>query len=162
MKIELKERTKENVIEYFEKSHDPEIQRFLPQKAKTLSEALADYEKTKLPDANSFGLTVYADGVYVGDVWCYCIDKNEVPNAMLSYCIFEKSYRGKGVASAAVFEFIKVIETRFLLKSIGAFVFAENLASVRVLEKNGFLLMEEFFEKDERSFYFQKDLCNRD
>ena len=57
--------------------------------SKTVEEALADYEETLLPNATSFGQTVYVDGKYVGDVWCYCIDMDDEPNCMLSFCIFE-------------------------------------------------------------------------
>jgi hypothetical protein len=66
----------------------------LPQKAKTVEEALADYEQTLLPDAQSFGQTVYVDGKYVGDVWCYCIDMDDEPNCMLSFCILFGSFFG--------------------------------------------------------------------
>ena len=67
----LGERTAETVRIYFEKANRPEIKKVLPQKAKTVEEALADYEKTRLPGATSFGQTILADGRYVGDVWCY-------------------------------------------------------------------------------------------
>ena len=90
MKIELRERTEETVATYFEKAQDAEIKKVLPQKAQTLEEALEDYRQTLKTDAISYGRTIYADGVYVGDIWCYGIDLNEEPNAMLSYCIFEK------------------------------------------------------------------------
>ena len=84
MVLTLENRTADSVRIYFEKANRPEIKRVLPQKAKTVEEALEDYEKTLLPDATSFGQTVYADGKYIGDVWCYCIDMEDEPNCMLS------------------------------------------------------------------------------
>ena len=69
MIIALKERTADSVRTYFEKANRPEIKQVLPQKAKTVEEALADYEESLLPNAASFGQTVYVDGKYVGDVW---------------------------------------------------------------------------------------------
>lgn len=63
---------------------------------------MEDYKKTQLPDADSFGKIILADGNYIGDIWCYSININEEPNAMLSYCIFEKSCWSQGIATKAV------------------------------------------------------------
>ena len=155
MVITLEKRTADSVRTYFEKSNRPEIKQVLPQKAKTVEEALEDYEQTLLPNAESYGRTVYVDGNYVGDVWCYCIDPNEEPNCMLSFCIFEPEYWSMGIATAAVKMFIQNICARYHVKTIGAFTFAHNLASIRVLEKNGFVLMEEFEEDGVLSKFFQ-------
>ena len=73
----------------------------LPQKAKCVEEAVSDYYETLLPVSTSYGRTIFVDGIYIGDVWCYCIDKTETPNAMLSFCVFEKTYWCKGIASEA-------------------------------------------------------------
>ena len=157
MNISLRERTTETVRIYFEKANTPEIRKVLPQKAKTVDEALADYEKTLLPDATSFGRTIYADGQYVGDIWCYCIDPDEAPNCMLSYCIFEPEFWSKGIATEAVSLFVKEICAKYAVKSIGAFTYAHNLASIRVLEKNSFAIKEEFLEDGMLSKYLQWD-----
>ena len=129
-----------------------------PQKAQTLEEALRDYEDTLRPDAESFGRTILADGAYVGDVWCYCIDKAEKPNAMLSYCVFETSCWGHGIASEAVALFLAEVRERYDLRTVGAFTYADNGSSIRVLEKNGFSLTEDFFEDGKWSKYFQREL----
>lgn len=155
MVITLGERTAETVRIFFEKANRPEIKKVLPQKAKTVEEALADYEKTRLPGATSFGQTILADGRYVGDVWCYCINMDDEPNCMVSFCIFEMESWSKGIATAALKLFIEAIRTRYGVKSIGAFAYANNLASIRVLEKNGFSVMEEFEEDGVRSEYLQ-------
>ena len=155
MVITLETRTADTVRTYFEKANKPEIKAVLPQKAKTVEEALADYEMTLLPDAGSFGQTIYADGRYVGDVWCYCIDLEDEPNCMVSYCIFEPEYWSKGIASAALKLFISRICEKYGVKTIGAFTYSRNLASIRVLEKNGFSVMEEFEEDGVLSKYLQ-------
>ena len=155
MIVTLENRTADSVKTYFEKANRPEIKQVLPQKAKTVEEALTDYEKTLLPNAGSFGQTVYVDGKYVGDVWCYCIDKNDEPNCMLSFCIFELKYWSMGIATTAVKMFIQNICARYHVKSIGAFTFADNQASIRVLEKNGFIVMGEFEEDGVLSKYLQ-------
>lgn len=156
--IALQARTAETVTQYFEKANTPAIRAVLPQKAKTLSEALADFEQTQLPGARSYGRTIHVDGRYIGDVWCYCIDKSEEPNAMVSYCIFEPDYYGKGIATEALRLFMAEIRSKFGLKSLGAFTYLSNTASIRVLEKNGFTLREEFTEDGVKSCYLQTEL----
>lgn len=157
MRIELKDRTADTVIAYFRATRDPEVRQYLPQKATTEAEALADFEKTRQPGSSSYGRTVYVDGNYIGDVWCYCISPDE-PNAMVSYCIFEKAYWGKGIASEALGRFLAEIAEKFGLKSVGAFTYSANEASIRVLTKNGFADIETFVEGGVESRYFQKDL----
>ena len=157
MKVELRERTAEHVRVYFERTRDPEIQAMIPQSAQTVEDALALFEKTLLPGATSFGRTVYADGDYVGDIWCYCIDPAEEPNAMVSYCIFDKTLWGRGIATEAVKQFLEEIVSKFDLQSVGAFTYCDNVPSIRVLEKNGFGKMEEFTDDGRLSGYFQKE-----
>ena len=155
MVITLGERTAETVRIFFEKANRPEIKKVLPQKAKTVEEALADYEKTRLPGATSFGQTILADGRYVGDVWCYCINMDDEPNCMVSFCVFELESWSKGIATAALKLFIEAIRAKYGVKTIGAFTYANNLASISVLEKNGFSVMEEFEENGVLSKYLQ-------
>ena len=156
MKIELRLRTEAHVRTYFERTQDPQIQTMIPQTARTVEQAIANFEKTLLPNATSFGRTVYCDDVYVGDIWCYCINHEEEPNAMLSYCIFDKALWGKGVATEALSQFLSEIVPRFGLKTVGAFGYCNNKASLRVLEKNGFFCMETFVEDGMESAYYQK------
>lgn len=153
--IGLGNRTAETVRIYFEKANQPEIKAVLPQKAQTVEEALEDYQKTLLPNASSYGRTIIANGHYIGDIWCYCIDLNEVPNAMLSYCIFEKAYWSQGIATAAVAMFLKEVQAEYAFRTVGAFTFSDNRASIRVLEKNGFTELEAFSEGGRDSKYFQ-------
>ena len=158
MEIRLSERTEQSVAIYFEKANAPGIRAVLPQKAKTLEEALYDYRQTLLPGAASFGRTIYADGQYVGDVWCYCIDPADEPNAMVSYCVFEETLWGKGVATEALKLFLKEAAAKFHLKSVGAFTYARNASSIRVLEKCGFGPVEEFMEDGVLSVYYQLEV----
>lgn len=155
MLITLEKRTADTVRIYFEKANQQEIKQVLPQKAKTVEEALEDYKKSQAPDACSFGQTIYVDGKYVGDVWCYCIDLNDEPNCMVSYCIFDTDYWGKGIATAAVAMFIEKVRNKYDVKTIGAFTYSHNIASIKVLEKNGFSVREEFEEEGVWSKYLQ-------
>ena len=129
-----------------------------PQKNRTIEEAVEEYRKTTLSNATSYGRTIFVDGKYVGDIWCYGIDKKSELNAMLSYCIFDKEYWSKGIVTKAVALFLKEIHINLGLNTIGAFTFSEHTASIRVLEKNGFQLFEEFIEDGKKSRYFQINL----
>ena len=161
MNIELQKRTADHVRIYFEQTQDAQIDRMLPRSVETLEQALANFEQTLLPDASSYGRTIYADGRYVGDIWCYCIDPKETPNAMLSYCIFEKECWGKGIASRALSLFLDEIVEKYALSSVGAFTFADNIASIRVLEKNGFSVQESFVEDSRKSVYLEYRVQDR-
>ena len=155
MNVCLGDRNAETVRIYFEKANQSEIKAVLPQKARTVEEALADYRKTLSPGASSYGKTIIADGNYVGDIWCYCINANDEPNAMLSYCIFDKTYWSQGIATKAVAMFLDDVREKYALRTIGAFTFSDNVASIRVLEKNGFAELEEFSEDGRKSKFFQ-------
>lgn len=157
MILELRNRTADTVITYFHRTRDPEVRKHLPQKTATESDALADFEKTQQPGAASYGRTIYADGSYIGDIWCYCIQQEE-RHAMVSYCIFDKTYWGKGVATKALQMFLIEIKERFGLRSVGAFTYSANAPSIRVLLKNSFTDTETFVEDGIESRYFQKDM----
>ena len=158
MDVTLGTRTAETAAVYFEKTSSEAIRKVLPQKARTVEEAVADFHASQRPGASSFGCTILADGAYVGDVWCYCIDSEDTPNAMVSYCVFEPALWRRGIASKALEQFLREAARRYGLKTVGAFTFADNRPSIRVLEKNGFRLVEEFTEDGVLSQYFQLDL----
>lgn len=154
MNILLGERTAETAAVYFARTRVPAIQRVLPQRAQTLEEFLADFRKTREPGADSFGRTIRADGQYVGDVWCYCMDPAGDPQAMVSYCVFDQALWGRGIATEALRLFLEEVRERFGLERAGAFTFMENTGSIRVLEKNGFRLTEAFTEDGVESGYY--------
>ena len=154
MSVKLGQRTEETVAVYFERAQSAAIRAVLPQRARTLEEALADYRRTLEPGASSFGRTIRADGQYVGDVWCYCMDRSGDPQAMVSYCVFETALWGRGIAARALGLFLAELRERFGLERVGAFTFSENAASIRVLEKNGFHREESFTEDGVESGYY--------
>ncbi len=158
MDIRLGDRTVETATEYFLKTDNDAFRKFLPMKARTLAEYLSDFYESLKPGASSFGKAVYADGIHVGDIWIYSIDLNDTPNAMLSYCVFEPEYLNKNVATDAARLFLIDARARFSLKTVGAFTYSDNIPSVRVLEKNGFLKTEDFFEDGRASSYYEKQM----
>lgn len=159
MNIELRERTENHVRIQYEKIREPEIWAMIPMTDKTLEQAIADYAQTQLPGASSFGRTIYVDGAYAGDIWCYCMDPEEEPNAMIGYCLLEKTLWGRGITTEAVSLFLEEVTARFGLKTMGAVAYCSNAASTRVLEKSGFEKKEEFEEDGILSVYYQKELA---
>lgn len=157
MEIALGVRTAETAAIYFNKTNREIFRRVLPQKARTVEEAVEDFYETQRPGASSYGRTILTGERYVGDVWCYCIDPAGTPGTMVSYCVFERECWSRGVATKALALFLREIGPKFGLSTVGAFTFADNLPSVRVLEKCGFRLMEEFTEEGRASKYFQLD-----
>lgn len=92
MKIALEEQIAETVAIYFRKTNTPPIRKTLPQKAKTIEEAIEDYKTTLFPSATSYGRTIWD---------------------------------------------------------------TDNLPSIKVLEKNHFVMVEEFMEEGVSSKYFE-------
>ena len=153
MRIELRERTEENVRTYFARTRDPAIQAVLPQASRTVEQALEAYRQSLAPGSASYGRTIWAEGTYVGDIWCYGIHQEPDPDAMLSFCIFAKERWGQGIATQALRQFLAGIVPRFGLRRIGAFLYEDNSASCRVLEKAGFALQERWIEEGRASLY---------
>lgn len=153
--ISLKERTKNHVKIYFQKTQDSEIKRMLPSTVQTEEDALNAFEETQRPDATSYGRTIYYGETYVGDIWCYNINTEESPNGMLSYCIFDKTLWNKGIATQALALFLEELQKHYQVKELGAFLYAANAASRRVLEKNGFVKAETIVEDGVESFYYE-------
>lgn len=156
MNIKLCKRTADHVRIYFERVQNPEIQQYLPRTVTSIQQALENFADTQKPNSTSYGRTIYVDGDYVGDVWCYAIDPSEMPQAMVSYCIFDKDNWGKGVMSRALALFLSEISNRYGISHIGAFSFSENTASIRVLERNDFHIQETFLEDGMESVYLQR------
>ncbi|MGL4800170.1 MAG: GNAT family N-acetyltransferase [Cellulosilyticaceae bacterium] len=156
MKIELKERTIEHVSIYWKRTQDEEIKKALPTKGCSEEQAIEMFRKSCLPNATSYGRVIYVEGRYVGDVWCYGIDEDNGKFAMLSYALFDKDIWGKGIATTAVGMFVDEVFERYKIDKIGAFTYSSNEASIRVLEKQGFHMAEEFEENAIGSKYFEK------
>ncbi|MBQ8599730.1 MAG: GNAT family N-acetyltransferase [Oscillospiraceae bacterium] len=155
MHITLAERTAAHVSIYWHKTQDAEIKALLPSAAQSEEQALELYHQSVQPGANSYGRVILADGQYVGDIWCYCIDEQKERSAMLSYCIFEKALWGKGIAAKAGSLFLREVFRRYDIDKMGAFTYASNRASIRVLEKLGFDFVEEWEEDGVLSRYFE-------
>lgn len=146
MKIEIKERTIEHVLIYWHRTQDDEIKKMIPITECSEEQAIEMFNKTLIPNATSYGKVIYLEGQYIGDIWCYGIDEEREKMAMLSYVLFAKDTWGNGIATIAVGMFLEEVFKKYKIDKIGAFTYATNVPSIRVLEKQGFELIEEFEE----------------
>lgn len=96
MELELRPRTQQEVRIYFARTPDPEIQARIPQRSQTVEQALEDYRRSLAPGADSYGRTVWADGVYVGDVWCYCSTPSPTPTPWSAIASLKRTAGGRG------------------------------------------------------------------
>lgn len=117
-----------NIPIFFEQQLDPEASAMAAFPSRDRKAFDAHWAKIM---ANEDGIirTIEADGQVAGYVLSFLMDeKREV-----GYW-FGKEYWGKGIATKALSEFLKVVETRPLF----AHVAKHNIGSKRVLEKCGF------------------------
>lgn len=92
--------------------------------------------KTRQP-AHHF--CIESDGHVAGSVGIITFKENYRKNVEMGYFLGE-AFWGKGIATVAVDLMVKHILANFDTIRIFAVVFADNISSMRVLEKNGFIL----------------------
>ena len=77
MDIELKNRTAEHVVVFWDEMQDDKIKRLFPTSIGTVEESLVLFENSLKADSKSFGKVIYFGEKYIGDVRCYGIDEND-------------------------------------------------------------------------------------
>lgn len=155
MKLSLATRTRKHVEIFWEQTQDPQIQKMFPSSTKSLLHAIKLFEESQHDKAKSFGRIILADNIYIGDIWCYCIDEDDEHHAMLSIVIFDKAYWKKGIASRLIPLFMKEVYSRYRINTVGAFTYASNLASQKALQKAGFQALDSFLEAGRESVYLE-------
>jgi RimJ/RimL family protein N-acetyltransferase len=85
-----------------------------------------------LENENMVKRTILFDGQVAGHIIAYKSDRD-----LLTYWI-GRDYWGQGIATRAVAEFLKIMQVRPLY----AYVAVDNIASLRVLQKNNFEIIE--------------------
>lgn len=138
MNIILKEYTEEHVCLFYEKTNNEEVMKWMYRPRTTLQDALDEWNRF-----SGFRNAIYVDGIYVGDIW--------LRDQLLGCCIFDMSYWNRGVASRALSMFL----CKYDLSKVGAFVYAENIGSRKVLEKLDFKCVHRFEEKGRWAFFYR-------
>ena len=135
-KITLTKTTKQDLETLFEFQRDEEaiyLAAFTPKDPHDREAYLQKFEKLlQNPEVNMF--TIQVDGVIAGSISKFIMEGD----AEITYWI-DKSYWGRGVASAALQNFLQLETTRPLFGRV-AF---DNLGSQKVLQKGGFIRIGE-------------------
>src|SRR5512134_2597140 len=138
--IELRDVIETDLRVFFEQQLDPEATQMasFPSRGE---EAFMTHWRTKvLGDGSVLVKTILFNGEVAGNIVCF----EQLGDREVGYWL-GKDYWGKGIATQALGEFLKQIETRPLY----AHVAKHNIGSRRVLEKCGFTVSgeERFFSQ---------------
>ena len=109
---------------------DPEANRMAVARPRDRAAFQAHWTRT-LVDPTVNERAILADGVLVGRITCF----QQEGRATIGYWI-TRAHWGRGIASQALARFLEVIPTR----PLHARVAVSNVASIRVLERSGFVL----------------------
>ena len=115
---------------FFEHQRDPEANRMAAFPARDRDAFMTHWRSKVLADDSNIARTIVADGHVAGNVGSFERDGKR----MVCYWI-GREYWGRGVASAALAEFLVSHEKT---RPLHAQVATANLGSIRVLEKCGF------------------------
>jgi len=137
----LKELHPDDVTEdYVTWMNDPEVviyteQKFMSHTMETVIQFVDEHWQAE----DSFLFGIFIDEKHVGNIKLGPVNKYH-QHAALSYIIGNKLYWGKGVASAAIAAVTVFGFSKISLRKIWAASFDENTASIKALEKNGFII----------------------
>ena len=88
-------------------------------------------------DSDLYG--IFDDTTHIGNILIRGLSSYH-KKAELTYVIGETNYWGKGVASFAIANMIKIYREKFDLNKLFAGIASGNIGSSKVLEKNGFVI----------------------
>ena len=143
MTVTLREVTQEDLPVFFEHQLDTEATRMAAFPSRDRDAFMAHWARIMSKETNETGIlnTILADDTVAGNI-VYWEAAGE-PN--IGYWL-GKTHWGKGIASAALAQFLTKIEVR----PVYAHVAKHNFASIRVLEKCGFeLAREDMYDGDD-------------
>ena len=143
MTVTLRDVTQEDLPIFFEHQLDAEATRMAAFPSRDRDAFMAHWARIMSKETNETGIlnTILADDTVAGK---QCPARREAagePN--IGYWL-GKTHWGKGIASAALAQFLTKIETR----PVYAHVAKHNFASIRVLQKCGFQLAPEDMSDD--------------
>lgn len=116
----------------YEHESDPEAAGMAGFPSRDRDAFMAHWAKT-LADDSALTLAIVADGEVAGNIGCWEADGRRYVGYWLG-----REFWGRGLATQALAELVGMVEVRPLC----AHVLETNVASIRVLEKNGFVEVE--------------------
>jgi RimJ/RimL family protein N-acetyltransferase len=136
MTVTLREVTKEDLPMFFEHQLDVEATRMAAFPSRDRDTFMAHWARIMSKETNETGIlaTILADDTVAGNIVYW----EAVGEPNIGYWL-GRTHWGKGIASAALAQFLTKIEAR----PVYAHVAKHNIASIRVLQKCGFQLGRE-------------------
>ena len=120
--------------------NDLDVIRYTEQRfVKTTRCQIVAYIEKAAQSSSDLMYGIYENSEHIGTIKLGNINSRHL-TADLSYLIGSKEHWGKGIASLAIAEMVKIGFNNLGLKKISAGVYENNGASIRVLEKNAFYL----------------------
>jgi RimJ/RimL family protein N-acetyltransferase len=129
--IELRDLTESDLPMLFEHESDPDANRMAAVIPRDEAAFLAHWQKV-LSDPDVVAKVILFDGVVAGNIGCFKLNGED----MIGYRI-AREYWGKGIATRALELMLHLITHRPLYARAAS----ENKASIRVLEKCGFIVV---------------------
>jgi RimJ/RimL family protein N-acetyltransferase len=131
--VQLRDVTATDLLTFFEQQQDPEAAQMAAFPSRSQDGFMAHWTKI-MADQTVQIKTILFNGDIAGNIVCF----DQLGEREVGYWLGRKFW-GKGIATRALEEFLKHIETRPLY----AHVAKHNVASRRVLEKCGFIVSGE-------------------
>ena len=116
----------------FEYECDPEAAAMAAFPSRDRDAFMAHWAKT-LANDSALTMAIVADGEVAGSIGCWEADGQTFVGYWLG-----REFWGRGLATQALAELVRMVEAR----PLHAHVVKSNVASIRVLEKNGFVEVE--------------------
>jgi RimJ/RimL family protein N-acetyltransferase len=132
-RVELREVIDADLPIFFEHQRDPQANTMAAFPARDREAFLAHWAKI-LKDPTTINRAILLDGVVVGNITSW----EQGGERPVGYWI-DRAHWGRGVASRALAAFLQIVTVRPLV----AHVAKHNVASRRVLEKSGFVVVDE-------------------
>jgi RimJ/RimL family protein N-acetyltransferase len=118
---------------FYEHERDPEAAAMAVFPSRERDVFMARWAKTRA-DESALTWTVVSDGAVAGNIGCWADDGRR----FVGYWI-GREFWGRGLATQALTELLDLVDAR----PLHAYVAMSNVASIRVLEKCGFVKVEE-------------------
>jgi RimJ/RimL family protein N-acetyltransferase len=125
----LREVVEGDLQAFYEYECDPEAAEMAAFPSRDRDAFMAHWAK-RLANESALTMTIVSDGEVAGNIGCWEADGDR----FVGYWI-GREFWGRGLATQAVAELVDTVEARPLY----AHVVKSNVASIRVLEKNGFV-----------------------
>ncbi|MCL9808545.1 GNAT family N-acetyltransferase [Flavobacterium luminosum] len=147
----LRQITPEDVQEVLELRGNPENMKYIPRPLLKNKEEALDYikmiqEKIESNEAINWAVTLKPDNKLLGVIGHYRI-KWEHYRSEIGYMLLPEAH-GKGIATEAINLLVDYGFNKMNMHSLEAVIDPENVASAKVLEKNGFVKEAHFLENE--------------